>query len=73
MFYNIKKKFARSGIVLNFVKNMNKKCSMDNNRILLDAEWPDMPSFEEGIRRAPDRGYTLTPEKTRTALKNALR
>ncbi|WP_370541467.1 urocanate hydratase [Barnesiella sp. CU968] len=52
---------------------MNKKCSMDNNRILLDAEWPDMPSFEEGIRRAPDRGYTLTPEKTRTALKNALR
>jgi len=73
MFYNIKKKFVRSGIVLNFVKNMNKKCSMDNNRILLDAEWPDMPSFEEGIRRAPDRGYTLTPEKTRTALKNALR
>lgn len=46
---------------------------MDNNRILLDAEWPDMPSFEEGIRRAPDRGYTLTPEKTKTALKNALR
>ena len=46
---------------------------MYNNRILLDAEWPDMPSFEEGIRRAPDRGYTLTPEKTRTALKNALR
>ena len=46
---------------------------MDNNRILLDAEWPDMPSFEEGIRRAPHRGYTLTPEKTRTALKNALR
>lgn len=46
---------------------------MDNNRILLDTEWPDMPSFEEGIRRAPDRGYTLTPEKTRTALKNALR
>ncbi len=46
---------------------------MDNNRILLDAEWHDMPAFKEGIRRAPDRGYTLTPEKTRTALKNALR
>lgn len=46
---------------------------MNNNRILLDAEWPEMPSFKEGIRRAPDRGYTLTPEKTRTALKNALR
>ena len=46
---------------------------MDNNRILLDAEWPEMPSFKEGIRRAPDRGYTLSPEKTKTALKNALR
>ncbi len=32
-----------------------------------------MPEFKEGIRRAPDRGYTLTPEKTVTALKNALR
>ncbi|MBO5029674.1 MAG: urocanate hydratase [Muribaculaceae bacterium] len=32
-----------------------------------------MPAFCEGIRRAPDRGYTLTPEKTVTALKNALR
>ena len=46
---------------------------MKNNRILLDAEWPEMPAFAEGIRRAPDRGYTLTPEKTKTALKNALR
>lgn len=46
---------------------------MDNNRILLDAEWPEMSSFKEGIRRAPDRGYTLSPEKTKTALKNALR
>lgn len=46
---------------------------MANNRILLDAEWPEMPVFKEGIRRAPDRGYTLTPEKTKTALKNALR
>lgn len=46
---------------------------MDNKRILLDAEWPEMPSFKEGIRRAPDRGYTLSPEKTKTALKNALR
>lgn len=46
---------------------------MANNRILLDAEWPEMPAFKEGIRCAPDRGYTLTPEKTKTALKNALR
>lgn len=42
-------------------------------RITLDAEWPEMPKFQEGIRRAPDRGYTLTDTKTRLALKNALR
>lgn len=46
---------------------------MKDNRIRLGAEWPEMPAFREGIRRAPDRGYTLTPEKTVTALKNALR
>ena len=46
---------------------------MPTSRILLDAEWPQEPSFAEGIRRAPDRGFTLSPEKTRTALKNALR
>ena len=34
---------------------------------------PDYPSFVEGIRRAPDRGYSLTPEQTKTALRNALR
>lgn len=31
------------------------------------------PAFIEGIRRAPDRGYTLTLAQTVTALKNALR
>ncbi|MCM1152872.1 MAG: urocanate hydratase [Muribaculum sp.] len=46
---------------------------MKNKRILLDAEWPEMPEFQEGIRRAPDRGYTLSPEKTKVALANALR
>ena len=34
---------------------------------------PDYPAFVEGIRRAPDRGYTLTPAQTATALKNAWR
>ena len=34
---------------------------------------PDYPTFVEGIRRAPDRGYKLTPEQTEVALKNALR
>ena len=46
---------------------------MSTNRITLSSELPEMPSFVEGIRRAPDRGYTLTPEKTATALRNALR
>ena len=30
---------------------------------------PPYPDFVEGIRRAPDRGYTLTPAQTITALK----
>lgn len=34
---------------------------------------PGYPAFVEGIRRAPDRGYTLTAAQTATALKNALR
>ena len=46
---------------------------MKNNRILLSEEYPEYPSFKEGMRRAPDRGFTLTEEKTITALKNALR
>lgn len=46
---------------------------MTQERILLTNEWPDAPEFAEGIRRAPDRHYSLTPEKTVTALKNALR
>ena len=41
--------------------------------IKLDEELPKMPDFEENIRRAPDRGYRLTPEQTKLALKNALR
>jgi len=39
----------------------------------LDETLPEYPSFVEGIRRAPDRGYTLNPEQTAIALKNALR
>ena len=42
-------------------------------RIILSNQLPEYPTFVEGIRRAPDRGYTLTPEKTVVALKNALR
>lgn len=39
----------------------------------LSAELPKAPTFQEGIRRAPDRGFRLTKAQTRVALKNALR
>ncbi|EOC99977.1 urocanate hydratase [Caldisalinibacter kiritimatiensis] len=41
--------------------------------IKLDPELPPMPKFEEGIRRAPKREFTLTKKETEIALKNALR
>lgn len=41
--------------------------------ITLSKTLPPYPNFVDGIRRAPDRGYTLTPAQTATALKNALR
>jgi urocanate hydratase len=41
--------------------------------VKLDNELPEMPEFVEGIRRAPSRGFRLTPAQTRIALKNALR
>ncbi len=41
--------------------------------IKLDNRLPDMPKFAEGIRRAPNRGFTLTPDQAEVALKNALR
>lgn len=46
---------------------------MSNSKFVLDSKLPDYPKFEEGIRRAPDRGYRLTVEQTKTALRNALR
>ena len=41
--------------------------------IKLDWELPEKPQLLEGIRRAPDRGFKLTPSQTEVALKNALR
>lgn len=41
--------------------------------VCLGNQLPDYPTFVTGIRRAPDRGYSLTPAQTETALKNALR
>ncbi|WP_273319999.1 urocanate hydratase [Vallitalea guaymasensis] len=34
---------------------------------------PEYPKFQDGIRRAPKREFTLTQEETELALKNALR
>ena len=42
-------------------------------KFTLSNQLPDPPVFVEGIRRAPDRGYKLSPAQTKTALKNALR
>ncbi|MFX1308689.1 MAG: urocanate hydratase [Promethearchaeota archaeon] len=42
-------------------------------KIKLSEELPHYPKFIEGIRRAPSRGYKLTPTQTKLALKNALR
>ena len=41
--------------------------------IKLDLGYPEMPKFQEGIRRAPDRGFRLTKAQTKIALRNALR
>lgn len=51
-------------------------CNADTAKamtIKLDNILPPAPEFLPGIRRAPDRGFRLTPAQTRTALKNALR
>ena len=37
------------------------------------SELPAMPSFVEGIRRAPKRNFTLNQQDTELALRNALR
>jgi len=42
-------------------------------KIKLPDELPPEPTFKEGIRRAPNRGYFLSKKETELALKNALR
>lgn len=41
--------------------------------IKLDDVLPEYPEFAAGIRRAPDRGWTLSQSETELALRNALR
>lgn len=45
----------------------------DSMWIKLEGPLPENPIFDEGIRRAPNRGYTLNKKDTKTALMNALR
>ncbi|HNX74183.1 MAG TPA: urocanate hydratase [Candidatus Rifleibacterium sp.] len=52
---------------------LDNKAIADAMTIKLDAVLPDYPEFQPGIRRAPDRGFTLNQGETETALKNALR
>ena len=41
--------------------------------IKLDNEFPPEPTFDPAYRRAPSRGFRLTKEQTKVALRNALR
>ncbi len=52
------------------INNLDIKSAM---KICLDEVLPEIPKFIEGIRRAPDRGFSLTSAQTEIALKNALR
>ena len=55
---------------MSMVNNTNIREAMT---IKLDEVFPEMPKFQEGIRRAPNRGFNLTKAQTEVALKNALR
>lgn len=47
--------------------------NQESRTISLDGALPPMPEFDPTKRRAPDRGFRLSPAQTRQALKNALR
>ena len=51
------------------VNELNKEAMT----IRLDGPLPEYPPFDERMRRAPDRGWTLNRAETELALKNALR
>lgn len=50
--------------------NMKNDSSM---KVRLEGPLPAYPEFQKGIRRAPNRGYTLNRKDTKLALMNALR
>lgn len=42
-------------------------------KIVITHKLPPYPKFIDVVRRAPDRGYKLSPQQTNVALRNALR
>ena len=53
--------------------NESEKSGIFSIDIGIGTELPPPPVFDPTLRRAPDRGFKLTPAQTKTALKNALR
>lgn len=52
---------------------MNNQAVANAMTVKLDSALPACPEFAPGIRRAPDRGFRLSPAQAQTALRNALR
>jgi len=55
------------------ITNRDVEASMVIRPEALAADLPDPPSFQEGVRRAPKRNFTLTRDETVLAVRNALR
>lgn len=55
------------------MENLDFMAIQQAMKVRLDDDLPPYPTFKEGVRRAPDRGFSLTPDQAETALKNALR
>ena len=53
------------------IQDKNLECELEIE--LIEDELPEIPSFEAGIRRASSRGFNLSKDQTKIALKNALR
>jgi urocanate hydratase len=49
------------------------RTAKNRSTLSLPEQLPEKKEFVAGIRRAPDRGFSLTPAQAKTALKNALR
>ncbi len=52
---------------------LNNNSIAEAMQVKLDTTLPEYPKFQDGIRRAPNRGFRLTQAQAEIALKNALR